>query len=314
LVSKGGRRSDAVQALAELEPAAGRAEDVAAAAAAPFDTRTRVMVSAPHTEHARISLDDGDAVDSPLIEEVRPGKHTAQIIAPGYLPERRELVAVEGALIAVEAPLREKPGRLLVTGPAGAELSIDGRFTATLPLSAPLRVAPGRRFLAITKNGHLPYARDVDVKRDQARSLSVELPISTQRKVAYGMWIAAGAGAAAGGLFSGLALAAQSEARDIESERNRQNISPARADAHDAAIDRRDGFRKAAIISLSASAALGVSGLALFVWDHPAAAAPPVSDEPAAEPPRAPDRHQLEFSLHALLTPDTCGLSFTGRL
>lgn len=313
-VPKGGRRSDATLALLELEPLADRADASSAAVPLPLDARTRVMVSATHAEQARISLDGGEAVDSPLIEEVQPGKHQVEINAPGYLPEQREVVAVEGALVAVEARLREKPGRLLVTGPKGAEVLLDGRVVATLPLAAPLEVPAGRHWLVVNLGGHVPFARAVQVERDQAKAVDAALPTSTQRKLAHTTWIASGVGTLTGAVLGGLALSAQSEARDIEDDRRQGNISQAQADTHDSAVERRDAMRRGAVIAFSASAVLAASGLVLYLSDHPAPPVAPVSDDAAPRSPRAPRPPQVELSLQPFVGPNVYGLSFAGML
>ena len=89
---KSGRRAEAAQALAELEPLLAKlGTEPAGAAAAPMaevTVQTRVMVSS-QTKGAIGFIDGVRASDFPLIEEVTPGKHRVRVSAEGYFSVER---------------------------------------------------------------------------------------------------------------------------------------------------------------------------------------------------------------------------------
>ena len=313
--AQGGRRAEAALALAELASFNDRPSTASTTSTdtARLEDRTRILVSASHTEGARVALDDADPGPAPLIQEVTPGKHRVLLSAPGYFDEQREVLAVEGALVAVDAPLRAKPAHLRLLGPAGANVSIDGQMVAVLPLKTPLPVTAGRHFVTVTHNGKLPFSIELQLNRDESRELVVRLPASGQRAIAYTSLIAAGAGVVGTGVFVALALDQQHVAHTIESERQTSGISSARADEHDHAIDQRDQFRTDAAVVGGFSIALAVTGVLLFELDTPVVenAAPHVPSSPAAEPAPGPG---FEMSWAPVIAPGLWGVSLRGRL
>lgn len=205
-VDQGGRRADAAQALAELEPLAAKASTgPAAAPPPPAAPQTRVMVSSQN-EGARVSLDGAAEVAAPLIVEVKPGQHTVRVVAPGHFPEERKVAAAEGAVLALDLALREKPARLSFTGPAGAEVSVDGRLMGRTPFIAPVEIEPGQHLIVVSRNGHRPLVQELELGRDEAREIRYSLPSTGQRTASWGMFATAGAGLVAGGIFTGLAI------------------------------------------------------------------------------------------------------------
>jgi len=310
--AQGGRRAEAARALAELATFTERS-GAASADATRLEDRTRIMVSASHTEGARVVLDDADPGPAPLIQEASAGKHRVLISAPGYFDERRDVLAVRGALVAIDAPLREKPAHLRLLGPEGSEVLIDGHAVAVLPLKAPLSVAAGRHFVTVTRNGHLPFSIELQLNRDESRELVVRLPASGQRALADTTLIVAGAGALGTVVFAALALDQQHQARSIESERQTSSISSARADEHDRAIERRDQYRTDAAVVGGLSVALAATGLLLFKFDAPVVenAAPHLQSSPNAEPAPEPG---FEVSWAPVFTNGQWGVSFSGRM
>jgi len=312
-VPVGGRRSDAAQALAELEPLAARlgAATADAPAATPAAQQTRVMVSS-QTKGARASLDGAAAHqldDGPLIAEVKPGKHSLRVSADGYFDEVQELNAVEGGLVPRDVTLRERPARVTVSAPDAAEVSVDGRPVGTTPLAAPLELSPGRHFIAVTRTGKRAFSQELELRRGEARTVQATLDVTGQRVVSFAFLGAGALSAAAGVVLTVLTLSEQSDAQAILDKRERSNISPAEQADYDAHVSRRDGFRAGAISGFGAGVVLATVGLTLFAFDHPSAAAPAATprrdDQPP--PPSRPGEGTMEMAAAPMWGPGFAG-------
>lgn len=270
-VAQGGRRADAVQALSELEPILEKqkAQGMPAPAAVPeAKVAARVMVTSP-TSGAQVSLDGGNASEAPFIGEVKPGKHQVLVTAKGHDAEKRDIQVVEGGLVALDLPLKERPALLSVAAPSGSEIHVDGRLVGVAPLMTPISLAHGRHFVAVMKNGAVAWARDVDLVRGETRSVEPQLSTSTQRKISYVVLGTSAAALITGGVFVGLTLDRQSKAQSILDERAATGISPDRLDTYDKTRDQRDRYKLIATIGLASGAVLGVSGFLLYAMDRP---------------------------------------------
>jgi hypothetical protein len=270
-VAQGGRRADAVQALSELEPILEKqkAQGMPAPVAAPeVKVAARVMVTSP-TSGAQVSLDGGTASEAPFIGEVKPGKHQVLVSAKGHDPEKRDIQVVEGGLVALDLPLKERPALLSVAAPSGAEIHVDGRLVGVAPLMTPISLGHGRHFVAVMKNGAVAWARDVDLVRGETRSVEPQLSTSTQRKISYVVLGTSAAALITGGVFVGLTLDRQSKAQSILDERAATGITPDRLDTYERTRDQRDRYKLIATIGLASGAVLGVSGFLLYAMDRP---------------------------------------------
>jgi hypothetical protein len=315
-VEQGGRRADAAEALAELEPTAARLEPAAGAAAAPeVKPPTRLMVSS-QTKGASVVLDGGAASGAPLIGDVKPGKHVIHVAAPGFFDEEREVLAAEGSLVAVDIPLREKPARVSVEAASGAQVAVDGRPAGTTPLASPLELASGRHLVTVTRNGSRAYSQEIDVARAETRRLAVPLETTSQRYLSYVLLTTGAAGLVAGGVFTGVSFAAQKQAKDIGDARAAGNITLQQLDDYNAAVDRREAWKKAAGVAFGAGAAVGAVGLLLFAFDQPRLAAPPMhlDEKPRApEPAPTPAPPAMEMSAVPVVSPGFLGGAVSAR-
>ena len=315
-VEVGGRRADAVQAIADLEPILakiGAVEASQAPAAVERRAPTRLMVSA-QTREATISLDGKSPVPAPLAAEVEPGKHTVHVAAPGYFPEEREVEAAEGGIVAIDVPMREEPGLLSVSAPDGAGLSIDGRSVATTPLQRPIEVTAGAHFVAVTKRGYRPFSEDLEIGRGEARTLAAPLEVTGQRLVAYGLVGLAAAGLVTGGTLAAVAFSKQSQAQTLDDRRTKQGgLSAADLAQYEGDVSARNGFRTAAGATLAGAAVVGVAAVFLAVFDQPGAVGGGRRDDrpkPTAPPPR---ERPMEMSAAPLWGPGFYGASLAGR-
>lgn len=312
-VPTGGRRGDAADALAELEPIASRlspADASASQAAAPAEQKTRIMVTS-QTSGARATVDGGAPEDVPLIAEVTPGKHHVHVWADGYFDEQRDALAAQGSLAAIDVPLREKPALLTVVLGDKATVAVDGRPLATTPLAQPLELPSGTHVVTITKNGYEAFSREVTLAHGGSATIDAKLEHSAQRTGAWILLGTAGAAAIAGGVFTGLAFAEQSNAQTILDAKGSGNIPSSDVPSYKSAVDARDSWRTAAIASFGGAAGLLLVGGALYLFDQPhVESGPPRSDSPRPAPER---KEPTELGLLPWIGPGGAGAALGGR-
>jgi hypothetical protein len=309
-VSQGGRRADAVAALGELEPVLEKEKAKGATTGPttePAKVTARLMVTSP-TNGAKVSVDNASGSEAPFIGEVKPGNHTVLVTAAGHDPEKRDIKVLEGGLVALDLPLKEKPALLTIDAPAGADITVDGRLVGVAPLSSPVSLTHGRHFVAIMKTGAVAYTRDVDVSRGETTKIAPELSTSAQRKIA---WIVIGTSVvalAAGGVFTGLSFDRENKAQGVLDEREKGNVTTARLDDYEQYRSDRDRFRTWSIATLGAGAALGITGVLLYAIDRPST---PMRDAaPADKGPTPSKTTPVEVAAAPLITPTVMGASF----
>jgi hypothetical protein len=275
-VKQGGRRDDAVQYIAELEPMWIRVEDEQRKAGkdmsqmtpARASDATQLMISS-RTKGALASIDGGEAAEVPLIREVAPGSHKVSVSADGYFPEEVEGEAVDGRLVVVEVNLKEMPARLTVRTTAGADVTIDGRPAGTAPFSRPLEVPAGKHFVTISKRGHHPVTREVTLERGKDAKLVASLDRTTQRRVSYWVLGAAGVALLGGGGSSLAALSHQGNAETILDKRSTAQISQDELDEYTRERQSRDDLTRTSYFLYGAAGALAATGVLLYFIDSP---------------------------------------------
>lgn len=309
-VAQGGRRADAVQALSELEPLLEKQKAAGMPAPAPtpeVKTAARVMVTSP-TQGAQVAVDGAAASEAPFIGEVKPGKHTVVVTAKGHDSERREIQVVEGGLVALDLPLKERPALLAVNAPSGSEIHVDGRVVGVAPLAAPIPLSHGRHFVAVMKNGSLAWTRDVDLVRGETRTIDTQLVTSTQRNVAYGVFVVAGAALVTGGVFVGLSLHEQNKAQSILDERTQGGITPDRLGDYTTARDARDRYKTWATVAFAGAAVLGATGIVLYAADRPTV---PLREGAPSEKAPTPKAPAVDVAALPLVGPGVAGGQLT---
>jgi len=325
-VPEGGRRADAAQGLAELEPSAARFAEAAAAAgeegaapATPAPTamarQTRVMVTSP-TEGASISLDGKPPASLPLIAQVEKGQHKVVLTAPGYFDEVREVQAAEGGILALDLVLREKPGVLDIEVEPDAEISIDGRLVGVSPLSSPLELPAGRHLVAVMKNGREGHSVEVKLERGKRQRLDVELDSTGQRIASSVLFVTSATALVTGGVFTVLAVGQENKAKDIDAETETGTISRDRLIEYNDTLNRRNNYRTASIVSFGASVALGATGFLLYSFDRPSLrnvsgreqlpSAPEEKPKPTSEP-------SMDLTASPVWSPEMTGAAILGR-
>jgi len=186
--------------------------------------RTRLMITS-EAPGASISIDGGPPAPSPLIREVSPGKHQVEVTAEGFYPDRRELTAMAGDLIPEVVGLRERPARLSIAAPSGAEIYINGAFASHGGPQVVLELPSGSHRLAVAESGHKVVLRALELERGKAETVRVDLAPTGQRKAAHVLFIAGSGALAAGVVLGTLAILAESRAQDFLAQKERGSVS-----------------------------------------------------------------------------------------
>jgi tetratricopeptide (TPR) repeat protein len=316
-VPNGGRRDDAVQYVAELEPVLTRIEDEqkkkgmgpVQAMQMPKET-TQLMISS-RTKEARASIDGGDMVEVPLIRDVKSGKHKIHVEAPGYFPEDVDGTAVEGRLVAVEVPLREMPATLAITTASGADVSVDGRPVGSTPFSRPVEIPAGKHLVMISKRGHYPVTREITVKRGETAKLDAKLDRTTQRKASYFVLGGGGALFVAGGVTATLAFVHQGRAEDAHDKLGAPGATQEDLDRFNSELASRNGYRNASYYLFGGAGVLAATGLLLFFVDSPRAQAP-IGELGGDQGPETPPPADPSNAVMPMAGADGFGLVYTG--
>jgi len=272
-VPSGGRRADALDALAQLEPLAA-VQVPAGATRGPGENdatrRTRLMVST-EAPNARLSL-DGDGASpapSPLIREVLPGKHRVEVSAEGFYPEERELTAVLGELIPEVVTLRERPSTVVISAPPSAEIYVDGAFSTRGGDRVTLELPSGPHRLAVAEKGHRVAARLLELERGKSQTVGITLEPTRQRKAAVVLFISGAVALASSAVFGGLTVRAESRAQDFLVKQTQGNVTSADLSGYQEDAAARTRYRLATAISLASAGGFFITGFFLYELDQP---------------------------------------------
>jgi hypothetical protein len=313
-VAQGGRRGDAVQALAELEPIYEKVGAGDASASAPLETKSATRISISTQAKDPTVLLDGKPVEAGIIVDVTPGKHSVRVTAPGYFPEEREVPTPEGGIVPVDVPLREQPGLLTVTALDGSDVAVDGRSAATTPLSRPVELTPGTHLVAVTKRGYRAFAEDLDIGRGETKSLPVHLDVTGQRVAAFALLGVGAAGIAAGGALAGVALYEQSRAQTIDTQRRTQGgLSTADLASYQSYVSTRNDLRAASGVAFGAGGAVVLTAAFLAIFDQPIVNASPRRDDHPKPSTPAPRERATDLAATPLVGPGFYGVGVGGR-
>lgn len=309
-VQSGGRRADALDALSQLEPLSltqAASSKVAPTTPSADASRTTRLVVTSDTPRARLSLDGGPPLRSPLIREVEPGKHRVTVEASGFVSIRRELTAVAGELTAASILLREKPSTLSLWTADDADIYIDGTFVSTGGQGVVLQLASGFHDLAVAQKGHRVASRQLHLARGGSETLRFVLTPTSLRIASQVLFISGGAALSGGLVLSALAIRAENRSEDFLARRARENVSDAELVSYDTAVANRDRYRAAAAISVGTSVGLFITALFMHELDEPR----PQQLLRRTRPPRSAPRTSA-ISVQPLLSPEHYGALIGG--
>ncbi len=283
LVPEARRRADAVEQLQALTLLKAklkkRKKNVTANAPDDIETakpKTELMVYS-QTEGARVRIDRQEPEDLPRLAEVSPGPHQIHVSAPGFRPEARTVLAVEGRFLPVEFTLQPKPGRLHLRAPHEAAVWIDEREQDLSSGDAKLSLAPGQHRIVVQQSGRYRFDRTLELKRDQELSLLVKLKTTTERRLAHYSFVASGGLLLLGTASALLAVHFQGQAQEITDLSIQGNITESDRASLNTSLSRRNVFRAGSVVLLSS--ALVAAGLGAFLY---------FTDTPGPEPGKTP--------------------------
>ncbi len=313
----GARSADAAQALEELQTIANRmsADEKAQMAKAPQKEPPRIMVMS-QTQGAQVTLDSKLTKPVPYGPDVTAGKHHVHVFAPGFFDYDQDVQAFENTVTPVNAELREKPARLTLDAPVNATVSIDGRFAGNTPLPSAIQLAGGRHLVVVTKNGHKAFTHELDLKRDERRTLTVRLDDSGQRVVADSLFISAAGAAMVGVVFTAVALVEQGNANTLNDRRGSSVFTVQDADDYDFYKSARNRWATVAGVAYGVSAASLLTGVVFYAFDQPVVNLPPERLDDNPTPSRKDERptgEPLEMGMAPLAGPNVAGAMFYGR-
>jgi tetratricopeptide (TPR) repeat protein len=107
------------------------------------------------------------------------------------------------------AQLHEKLAVVAVKGGDGASLGVDAQAPRALPLPKPLLLLPGAHALRATRDGYLPFERQLATEAGSRTDVEVVLdpvPLAPRPKRRYWLWATVGAAVAAGAVVTFLVL------------------------------------------------------------------------------------------------------------
>ncbi|MFO0636544.1 MAG: PEGA domain-containing protein [Nannocystaceae bacterium] len=268
---------------------------------------TRLAITAA-TPHATARIDGGAPLQLPLTPDVAPGRHVVEVVAPGFQPQRREVDLPEGSTLPLVFELEPRDAHVALSGPAGAEVWVDGERLGPLPTRAALSLPPGLHQIGVAQRGRTLFVRELELAAEQRLRLDAQLERTGQRKVALAaVSVGAIAEATALGLM-GAALQRQHRARTLQRqlEQAAHGVPREHVIARDQAIAQRDALRTAAIATGVTGAVVLTTGLLLWFSDRP----------PVASQLRRPARRAASARLRMtpLLAPTILGAGIGGRL
>ena len=270
---KGKRVGDAAKILAELRPRLeeierkGKVDDMPAKS----DATTIMVTTTTDVAGARMVIDGGKPEALNTMREIGPGRHKVVVSAPGYFAAERSKEVLRGVPNVVEIELKPRPAVVNVRADEGAQVSVNGRPAGVTPLVRPLELPPGKHLVTITRRGHRPWSREIQVKRGQRVDLDPAFSRTGQRTLAWGVLGISGAILVGAGVTFGMSIAAASDANDLNQKRESQGLSDPERIEYEDALDRRDARRTTTWILLGSSAAVATAGFLLYCMDNPRA-------------------------------------------
>jgi tetratricopeptide (TPR) repeat protein len=280
-VPSGGRRADAVRGLEDLGQRTG---DAAPQPGTPEKRKTLLSIDST-TPGALISVDGGEPAPPQVDVEVEPGRHTIKVTARGFVEQEFVMQALVGQTEAETFNLEEAPVEITLKLPSGATVHVDGSDRGE---SSKLTLAPGRRFVSVSKPGHKSFGQILEAEGGETRTLEIDLETTTQRDASIGLMAGGGAAMIGGGVLLGLAFLAQSKAQDIDAERETSGITQERNEEFDLYLRRRNELRAAGVVVGGLGGLAFLGGGALFLFDRQGPLPLPVEDRSKKKPVEAP--------------------------
>lgn len=132
------------------------------------------LVSTP--AGAEVFVDEQSAGRTPLTAEILEGSRTLRVQLNGYKPHQQSLQVTAGQAQTLPDIILSPADAVLVldSRPAGASVTLDGRFQGRTPMEVAL--APGKAgVVRLFRDGYAPAERTVTLASGERRALTLEL-------------------------------------------------------------------------------------------------------------------------------------------
>lgn len=145
-----------------------KAEYVKRARAAQEETQAKVgLLDVKVNVAAAIEVDGQRRGSAPLQKPLRlaAGDHELAVSAPGYLPAKQTATVSGHNRTDLSVDLLPDPAKLaqvtIASSLAGAQIRVDEEMVGTTPLSAPVKLAPGKHTIELHRPGYMDGYRQV---------------------------------------------------------------------------------------------------------------------------------------------------------
>jgi len=138
-----------------------------------------------NVEGAEVEIDGVRADKLPLAKplKVTSGSRIVGVLAPGHLPERREVTLAGGTKKQLVFELKPFEGRLahvaVKSKVPGASVLVDGRPVGVTPLAALVSVAPGKRTITLRRAGYTDASRTLELGDATQGEVSLDPAVDT---------------------------------------------------------------------------------------------------------------------------------------
>jgi hypothetical protein len=168
----------------------------------PINKTALVTVTVGGTPSATVFVDGRDMGPAPFKGELLAERHTIEARAPGFVTVGQTVDVTYKQPMSLVLTLSQErhEGRLKVTAPEGAAISVDEKAVGTTTWGGVVSTTGGHQ-LVVTKPGYQTYSTEVFVADDQVREVTV--PLNSEVKT---NWVAWGVGTllvVTGGIVAG---------------------------------------------------------------------------------------------------------------
>ncbi|MBK9001890.1 MAG: PEGA domain-containing protein [Myxococcales bacterium] len=122
--------------------------------------------------------------------KVTSGARVVGVVAPGHIPERREVTIAGGAKLKLAFELAPMQGRIaqlaVKTNVPGAGVFVNGRAVGKTPLAATLTLAPGNHIVELRRPGYVTARRGVNLGEGAYGEVSLDLAEDPATRTAEG--------------------------------------------------------------------------------------------------------------------------------
>jgi hypothetical protein len=145
-----------------------------------------------NVQGAQIEVNNLPVARSPVAEPIRvaSGQHLVAVVAPGYLPARREVSVAGKTRVQADFVLEPAKGRLaqiaVKANLPDAEVLVDGALAGKTPLPTPLTVAPGMHTLEVRRPGYQTIKRSINVGEGTSGAVDAQLLVDSSQLASEG--------------------------------------------------------------------------------------------------------------------------------